>query len=216
MGTAIRVDVDSAQLPEKSDQSTFPQVEKSEDGSLHVSKGPHNILRCALEFALAHRKELAVYVGPPSEVAATLMQYGSRTLSRDKLLFCDDINTLPVCERLCAAADAAEFVEACTSLGLDISERTAHRIISKQIHPLRHMVERVTPTRAAAPAANIDLFKDSRGLKLSREDAESFARALEKAFEPLAQQYYLSLKDMPKIAVKGDTITVRYYIDKEF
>jgi hypothetical protein len=216
LGTSIRITVDTSLLPEKNDQSTFPQVEKDEDGVLHVVKGPHNILRCALEFALVHRKGMTVYVGSPSEIAATMMEYGKRNLSREKLLFCDDISTLPVCECLAAAADAGEFVSVCSTLGLDISERTAHRILSGQIGPVKHMVERVIPTRAQSSPAAIDLLKDSRGLKLSKDDAESFSRALEKAFEPLARQYYLSLKDLPKISVKGDTITVRYYIDKEF
>jgi hypothetical protein len=144
-----------------------------------------------------------------------MLESGQRTLERETLLFCDDISTLPLCQRLAACADASELEANCRALGLEISERTAHRILSRQIEPLKPLLERVAPVRAPKPAPGIDLMRDSRGLKLAQEDVESFSRSLEAAFEPLAQRYYLSLKDMPKIRVKGDSITVHFYVEKE-
>jgi hypothetical protein len=38
---------------------------------------------------------------------------------------------------------------------------------------------------------------------------------MERAFELLAERYYLSMTDTPRITVKGDTITVRFSIEKE-
>ncbi|MDR2106876.1 MAG: ATP-binding protein, partial [Coriobacteriales bacterium] len=78
LGSALTIEVDTGILPEKTDQSTFPTVEKDTDGTLRVVRGPHNITRSALEFALAYRKAPNVYLGPPSAVAATLLEQGQR------------------------------------------------------------------------------------------------------------------------------------------
>jgi hypothetical protein len=215
LGSSFSMTVDTGQLPEKTDQSSYPSIEKDEQGDLHIVIGPHYMIRCALEFSLAHRHELDVYLGSPAEIAATLVEYGQKRLDNDALLFCDDIQTLPLCERLAASADAAEFVRSGEAIGLSISERTAHRILARQILVLKPVLEKVLPSRTARPVATTDLLKDNRGLKLTKEDVESFSREMERAFEPLAQRYYLSLKDIPHIRVKGDSILVRFHIDKE-
>lgn len=214
LGSAFHVRVNTDELGEKTDQSSYPILEKDEDGVLHVARGPHNIIRAALEFSLANKQILTIYLGSPAEITATLVDYGHRSLSSDKLLFIDDITTLPICERLAASADANELMQQAQTLGLSLSERTAHRILSGQIEPLRSVLRNVVPEKGKT-VSTPDLFKDNRGLKLAREDVESFSREMEKAFEILAQRYYISLKDIPKITVKGDTITVRFSIDKE-
>jgi anti-sigma regulatory factor (Ser/Thr protein kinase) len=213
LGSALAIEVDTGILPEKTDQSTFPTIERDVDGTLRAAKGPHNILRSALEFALAYRKAPNVYLGPPSAVAATLLEQGQRRLSSDDLLFCDDVSTLPISQRIATSADAADLMANCALVGLDISERTAHRILSGQIAPLASLCEMAkgSPGRRAAT----DLTKDSRSLKLAREDLEAFSREVERAFEVLAERYYLSMADTPRITVKGDTITVRFPIEKE-
>ena len=213
LGSAFFVDVDTALLPEKTDQSSFPTVEKGDDGRLHITKGPHNIIRSALEFALAHHRSVNVYLGAPSAIAATLIEHGHRQLSHDDLLFCDDVSLLPVCQRLAASADAAELMLNCSRIGLEISERTAHRILSTQIAPLDSLFE--TAKGGRSKRGQLDLGRDSRGLKLAKEDAEAFSREMERAFELLSERYYLTLTDVPRITVKGDAISVRFPIEKE-
>lgn len=227
-GTSITVLVNTEELPERSDQSTLPALEKDEQGVIHVARGPHNIARNAIEFVLAQRassssqggssgagRNFSIYMGSPSEVVATLLDNGQRHIPKETLLFCSDPSTLPICDRLAIAGDAAELVDASARLGLHISERTAHRVISGQIPPLRPLLDLVLPRRVAVAVRSIDLTKDTRGLKLSKDDIQTFSRALESAFEPLAKQYYLSLTKEPKISVKGDTITVRFPFEKE-
>jgi hypothetical protein len=213
LGSALVIEVDTSILSEKADQSTFPLVERGEDGKLRVVKGPHNILRSALEFALAYRKAPDVYLGPPSAVAATMLEQGQRQLRSDDLLFCDDLSTLPISQRLAACADAADLMLNCTRIGLVISERTAHRILNGQIAPLVSLCEMAKGARGNRAAA--DLMKDSRSIKLAKEDVEAFSRKMESAFELLAERYYLSLTDVPRVTVKGDTITVRFPIEKD-
>ncbi|MDR1015762.1 MAG: ATP-binding protein [Coriobacteriales bacterium] len=213
LGSAFAIEADTALLPEKTDQSTFPTVARDEDGALVVVRGPHNILRSALEFALAYRRAPNVYLGSPSAIAATLLEHGQRRLTNDELLFCDDVSTLPISQRLAMSADAADLMGNCAQVGLDISERTAHRILGGQIAPLASLCEMARGEGRQVRAA--DLTKDSRGLKLAKDDVEAFAREMEGAFELLAERYYLSLTAVPRVTVKGDTITVRFPIEKD-
>ncbi len=213
LGSSIAVDIDTDLLSEKTDQSTFPEVVKDEDGNLKATKGPHNIIRTSLEFALKHKKSPNVFIGTPSAIAKTLLERGAKQLSNDDLLFCNDINELPVSRRLAASSDAADLMANCASIGLDISERTAHRILSGQISAVLSLYEMAKGGRSRQ--STLDLIKDNRGLRLAKDDVEAFSREMERAFELLAERYYLSLTDVPRITVKGDAITVRFRIEKE-
>ncbi|MDR0350774.1 MAG: ATP-binding protein [Coriobacteriales bacterium] len=213
LGSALVIEADTALLPEKADQSTFPTVVRDEDGALVVGRGPHNILRSALEFALAYRKTPNVYIGSPSAIVATLLEHGQRRLTSDELLFCDDASALPISQRIATSADAADLLANCAQVGLEISERTAHRILSNQITSVASLYELAKGSGRERPVA--DLTRDSRGLKLAKDDIEAFSREMEKAFELLAERYYLSLTDTPRVTVKGDTITVRFPIEKD-
>jgi hypothetical protein len=214
LGTSITARINTDALPERADQSTAPVLEKDEDGTLRVTRGPHNMLRHATEFALAHKPDVSVYFGSPSEIIAALMELGQHRQDRSSYLFRQNMGGLPLPQRIAACVDALELVEVSRSIGLGISERTAHRVLNGQIRPVRPLLESPQAQRAESPKG-VDLTKDPRGLKLSEPDMMSFSRAMERAFEPLARQYYLSLTDMPKIRVKGDCITVRFLIEKE-
>ena len=78
-GTAVRVTVDTTKLSERSDQSTWPVVERTDDGHLTVVRGPHNIVRRVLEFACEH-PEVDVCLGTPTEVLATLFAHARERL----------------------------------------------------------------------------------------------------------------------------------------
>jgi hypothetical protein len=213
LGSSIAVQVDTDLLPEKTDQSTFPEVSKDEEGNLRATKGPHNIMRTALEFALSHKKATNVFLGAPSAIAMTLIERGSKSLSNDDLLFCKDVSDLPISQRLAASSDAMDLMLNCSKICLDISERTAHRILSGQIASLPALYDMAKGERVKQ--ATPDLIKDNRGLRLAKEDIEAFSREMERAFELLAERYYLSLTDVPKITAKGDAITVRFQIEKD-
>jgi hypothetical protein len=213
LGSALALEIDTSLLKEKTDQSTFPKVEKDENGKLYVAKGPHNIVRSAVEFALTHRRKPDVYLGSPSEIAATLLEHGHRSLSNDALLFCDDIETLPISQRLAASADAADLMVNCARIGLSISERTAHRILVDQITPLTSLLETAKSERKKSHVAN--LTRDNRSLKFAKDDVDEFSRAMEKAFEIFAERYYISMSDTPRVTVKGDMLTVRFPIEKD-
>ena len=71
-GSVFKVSVATDRLGERADQSSWPQAVKDEDGHYVCARGPHNIIRAACEFALEELRACDVYLGSPSEIAATL------------------------------------------------------------------------------------------------------------------------------------------------
>lgn len=214
MGSAFLFVADTEALPEKTDQSSVPQLQRDEDGVLQVARGPHNINRAVMEFSLECLHDVDVYLGSPSEIAATLIDFGRKQTSESELLFSDRAEELPVCHRLAAYESASDLVERCHGLGLEISERTAHRIIHGQISPVRTYYKMVTAKKSRSKEVP-DFTRDYRSLKISEDDMGAFSRKLEDAFEQLGEQYYISLADEPKITIGKDSIKVVFPIDKE-
>lgn len=214
MGTAIQVKVDTELLSEIKDQSTAPDIERDENGDLVVVKGPRNINRKVAEFAIDTRHQVDVYLGSPAEIASTLIDYGDHEASPKDLLFNDDVSVLPICQRLASCGSATELLERCNKLGLRISERTAYRVMHGQIPGLKPYLSILTSKKSSS-SQRVDIFKDSRVLKIDKDDIAAFSRKLESAFEELASQYYVSLAEEPKIKIGKDSIKVTFPIEKE-
>lgn len=214
-GAALTVVTDAVTLNERADQSTWPVLERDELGVLRVARGPHNMVRRVLEFAVEH-PGLELYFGTPTEILATMAAVARRDLDSSELLFCDDLERLPVWQRAAAAADAGELTDVADALGIPVSERTAHRILGGELEPLRPALS-VALGEERLPAASVapDIYRDRRGLKIHHTDLSSFSAELEKAFDALAERYYLHLKCAPKITVGKHDIRVRFEVDKE-
>lgn len=213
-GTAIKVVCDPAKVSERADQSTWPTVGVGDDGTPQV-RGPHNIIRTCCEFALEERGTCTVYLGSASEMAATARRRTKSTVGTTDLLFMDGLDQLPVLERLRAAADAGELMEVAGSLGLAMSERTAHRILAGQIKPLRSVASRLEHrSDQGQEASQVDLARDRRGLKVSQRDLGEFSRLMERDFSYLADRYYLSLADEPTVRVARGKVTVTFKVDE--
>lgn len=216
LGSVIRVVADTDRLPERADQSSWPSAEKREDGSYACTTGPHNIIRTVCEFAIEELHGCDVYLGSYSEIAATLYAHAASRLDAGRLLFIDDAGQLPVVDRLGFANDAVEFARIASSLGLGLSERTVHRILSGTISPVRSASSRLLRERVKRPVPDkVDLSRDRRGLKIGREDLEAFSRSMERDFGFLAERYYLALRSDPKVRVTRDRIQVTFEIDKQ-
>ncbi len=215
MGSSFRVMVDTERLSERADQSTWPQAARDDSGEWACVRGPHNIVRTVCEFALVERHGCELYLGSPTEIAATLRAQALSSADTARLLFVDDEQQVPVVERLAYASDAADFIRIAASLGIEISERSAHRILNGQIQPIRSVSARImrTPRAGSKPSA-VDLTRDRRGLKISHDDLDEFSRLLERDFESIADRYYLTLTHEPKIRVSKDSIIVTFEIQK--
>ena len=214
-GTSVCVVADTAQLPERADQSTWPTVERTEDGRLAVARGPHNLVRRIVEFALEH-PGVDVFLGSPSEILATLVMLARFELDEAELLFCEDNRRLALWQRPGACGDAGELTDSAEALGLPVSERTAHRVLAGEITPLRSVAVSVSGTgERNGEQAQPDIYRDRRGLKIHHADLSAFQTDLERAFDALAERYYIHLKCEPKITVGRDEIRVRFEVDKE-
>ena len=211
-GAAIKVVSNATALPERADQSTWPLVSQDEDGRDACVRGPHNIIRTCAEFALEERGSCEVYLGSAAEIAATAHARAPRAHSDTDLLFIDDLSELPVLTRLREAADASELLEQARSLGLEMSERTAHRIISGQVKPLRSVAAQLLSS-APKNQHEVDLMSTNRGLKMSKADKDSFALEMERAFSFVTSRYYVRLTDDPKVRVSSNKITVTFEVE---
>ncbi|MBQ9004779.1 MAG: sensor histidine kinase [Atopobiaceae bacterium] len=206
-GAAIQLVSDANRLSERSDQSTWPNMGTDDEGQPSIVKGPRNIVRTCCEFCLEEHGSCEVYLGSPADIVATARRRVRPTLSHTDLLFLDDLDDLPVLERLSAAADAGELSQVAHGVGLTISERTAHRIVSGEIRPMRSVWSRMTHA-SQAQDAHVDLMRDRRGLRISEKDAEDFLRLMERDFSLLGERYYLTLAQDPKLRYSRGRLTV--------
>ncbi|MDZ4169415.1 MAG: ATP-binding protein [Coriobacteriia bacterium] len=214
-GASVNVTVDTSSLTERADQSTWPTIDKNASGSARVARGPHNIVRNVVEFALEH-PEIDLFFGSPTEVLATVVTLARFEMDEVDLLRCDDLSRLQVWQRPGAAVDAAELCDTASDIGLPVSERTAHRILAGDVVPLRTVAATaLKSTVAAVDPRAVDIYRDRRGLKIDAGDLDAFSGELERAFDAIAERYFLHLRTAPKITVGRDDIRVRFEVDKE-
>lgn len=190
-GTSIRCSFDVSSITERADQSTWPTI--SPASGHHEVRGPKNIPRACVEFALEAKDICNVYVGSPSEIVATMRSLEGWTSE---------------------AADARELQQMAQRLGLEMSERTAHRIIKHEIAPLRNARSRVIGS-ARAQSLESSLAHE-RTLSLSKEDREELSRMMERDFETIAKRYYVVPVGKPRItSSKGCVRVVFEYLEDD-
>ena len=213
LGTSIIASFDVNQIGERADQSSWPTV-KASGGSYEV-RGPKNIARACVEFALETRGECNVYFGSPSEAVATM--YGRvEPIGTPPHDFSQQVlSGIPLCMRPAWAHDARQMRMAAQSLGIDMSERTAHRIVKSQIAPLRNVASFVLGSSGSIKGKR-PVGAPTRKMLLSDEDQQMLKASLAHAFEEVAQRYYFRLDGEPRIRVDGDAVHVAFsYLEDE-
>ena len=206
---------------ERADQSTFPAFLKGEGNVVSV-RGPRNILRTACEFALDCRDRCSVYFGSPVEVAATLYAFGKGSLSPSVLAFCANPDDVPVVKRLSVASTPAEFASLAQGIGLDMSQRSARRIIDGDIKPLPSLLDRVksegfqpaavkgsrTSTAGAPQTETSSLVARKSTVRFAQRDIDEFQDRIRAALAPLAKAYYLETSVSPTIKVRNGELKI--------
>jgi hypothetical protein len=213
-GSSLRVVFDTDQIPERADQSKWPSLSHDEDGRPCVGSGPHNILRACAEFALEAHPSCRIYVGSAAEMVASMrkvLRPGSQIV---ELVMAHDVCDVPLSDRIPSALDARELARAAASLGLEISERTAQRIIAGQIVAGPNVYARMTRTSGEG-GRKVDLSRERRGLRLAPEDAQEFSRALEDAFDVICERYYLVPRSAPRIRCTPETLHVSFDFEQQ-
>ena len=215
-GTSVRIVTDASELSERADQSTWPTVERDEAGVSRVARGPHNIVRRVVEFAVEN---------PGIDVYTRLARRDRRDAGRRRAT---SHSTHPSCSSPTSSGSASGSAprarptpptwwtsrtnSACPSPS---APRTASSTVRCGRWPRcsNRCRERTGRTREAPSSA--DIYKDRRGLKIHHTDLADFRRDLQKAFEVISERYYLHLKCEPRIAVGRDEIRVRFDVEKD-
>lgn len=200
-GSIFKAVIDTQLLREKGDQSTLPQI-LEEDGRLVVN-GPHNILRVLAEFLLEPGAP-AIYYGSESEILALLF-----TLSRERLRWERTGNEKgkgsPLWNELSLVQEGKELCSfAREKLGLEVSERTAFRVLEGEISPPPSLGELILrggsrtiglTHRSPHGMRSRGLVEDNLSGRLSREDLEGIREAFLHMVEEVGKKYFLRAVD---------------------
>lgn len=208
-GCALRV-VSDGSLAEKADQSTFPRFEEA--SGVMAMRGPKNILRTSCEFALEHRDQLKVHLGTPAQIACSLYRYGLATVPAYARAFGDGAD-VPLARSLGLANGPEDLLRLAKDVGLDISLRTARRIIdgaSESVDDLTALMARrsfqaPTGSRARRSARG---HGEAPALRLAEGDKERFLQKVMVSFQELAEAHYLEPCVTPKLRVEKDRLLI--------
>lgn len=243
-GSSLEVVVDTKALTERADQSSFPRRTVTDDGRA-VMRGPRNINRMVAEFVTEKKDAPLVFVGSPIQIAATLYRGGLRALSaQDKSTGCysgmpasytgEGIDSklssaargdLPLCFQPALAATPRELAQTCRSIGLDMSERSARRILDGQVEPVPPFLSVLIAQSSAKngtmrvgsgnDAGNSDGAldhlrhpHDARTLGIARDDLNLLADEVAHAWAPIAQAYYLDTEVRPQVRLSKDGVRI--------
>ena len=131
-------------------------------------------------------------------------------------MFCDDLDRLVVWQRPAACADAAELGRGRAESSASRSPsapRTASLLanLRRSSRCSRSSTAEEEPEAKPGP----DIYRDRRSLHIHHGDLAAFKRELARAFDLLAERYYLNLKGEPKVTVGRDAISVRFSVEKD-
>lgn len=210
LGASLRVVFDTQAITERADQSTWPEV-VGQGSSVEV-RGPKNIIRACVEFGFEAKDACKVYVGSSSEVMATMRARILPSAHAIELYSRNAMNEVRLVELPALAQDARQMRQVATHMGMEMSERTAHRIVRGQIRPLVNVCARVAGKfeTVSRPHANTD----ARALKMSQADREELSKSLGREFDEVAARYYITRTGEPKVRVGRGQIVVTFdYVD---
>jgi hypothetical protein len=224
-GTALFANFDTSRITEKMDQSSFPTFSFQEEKRV-VIKGPKNIMRTCCEFAFEHRDSLAVYLGSPAEIAATLYAYGQATLSVLDRTFIQNENDVTLIKRLALAPDETSFCATAEALGLSLSVRTAYRIMGGSLKPLPSLLEYIQNAllfqknaqakgnqekkEAQKQTAQVQhLASKQKPVSFTHEELQEFTSQVKTCYKQLADSYYLTSNVEVSAQVRDNQLIVK-------
>ena len=156
------------------------------------------------EFAIEQKSKVQLFFGSPGEIASTLYWGGQSFVQSSQAIFSTDENDLSVTLLLSSTDDPREFAEVACSLGLELSERTARRILGGKIKPVEplllkiaHALEEGDETERGLRAKNAKGERESLKRKASdiphiaSKDISKIVANTSNAFSEIAEKYYL-------------------------
>ena len=119
LGSVFHIESDLNRLGEKRDQSTYPTISKNAEGK-PILRGPHNIIRTVMEFAIEERNHISVYLGSSAQVVSTLYHLGSNAASKLSYIFESYDESTPYLQRFAYVDDAESLANLANSLGFPL------------------------------------------------------------------------------------------------
>ncbi|MCX7831779.1 MAG: ATP-binding protein [Actinobacteria bacterium] len=177
-GTSIRVLFDLQVIPERKNQAEKPKIVKTSEG--YEIKGQKNILFTILDFYLKH-PDIEVYLGSPAEVIALISNHAS-------------FNALRSANEL-KNFDADGLVDFARKLGIQISQRTAYRILSGEVSKpvsIGKQIRRVFSSGSTSKVSGI-----------LPEDWKVITEGVRKVLEPHLKRYSYELIEVKQIKSRG-------------
>lgn len=218
-GSVFHVESELSCLTEKKDQSTYPRIVTDDQGS-KVLRGPHNIIRTVMEFAIDERKDITVYFGGAVDIAATLYELGVQALIRKSTLLQEEKETLPYLFWLGTCSNPGEFAHVAHQLGLPLSDRSARRIIDGTISGLPPIIESlVLPSKKTSSSKSKKPFsfsfdKPASLIRFSENELADIKESVKKPFSDLADSYYLNKDVEPQVKVYRDRLSISIPLER--
>lgn len=195
-GTIIFARLDTQKVPEKKDQSTFPRLERDEEGRAAVGGGPRNVPRVLAEYALGC-EGVRFFLGSNAEVLATL--YHRSQELRKGWAEGRGGETWPLWFDLGGMSEGRALHRfALERLGLSVSERNAFRILEYEIPPLMSVNELLDEGGRDSPPRRADLHRQPRAVwtdhlarRLGQEDLERISGSLQDLLREMGERHLL-------------------------
>ena len=210
LGSIFSVVSSFSRLSEKRDQSSAPSVTVNEDGK-PVLRGPHNIMRTVLEFAIDERDGVAVYLGSPAEIVSTLYWLGNSAVSNTAEEYSYETGGLPYIQRFGLCPDASALAQLANDFCLPMSARTAYRIFNNEIKPLAVHLQTMLGDQVSSSAKvkpERKTLSDS-SIRISKEDLEMFSNQVMGNYAQLSQSSYLHAYFAKTIRCLGGELVLR-------
>ncbi len=203
LGSIFKMEIDTAKLSEKKDQSSYPKIKKGEDG-LEV-KGLRNVLRLLVEFFIDF-PDVLIYYGSPSEILATMIELGNKYIDSNQV----NVDAAPFWARLSDSDHLEDLVlNAKRLFDIEVSTRNAHRILSGEISPLDSVSLDEIRERGEKGKEPDIFFNDKHFTKnILNEDIENFTQAIKQKFRVLEEKYFIKLADEPEVKCGKRKITI--------
>lgn len=214
-GTSIMTALSMNDVNEKKDQSTFPYFE-IDDGTF-LMRGPKNIQRVICEFAIESRREVDVYLGSYTEIAATLFKNGLSQVPAKTRIFEKNVALESPSEMMSVASDPSMFKDIAFELGLDISNRSARRVLDGQILPVPTILSRIENAIRAdgedngAESVSHTIQPDTKTYNphITNADLKDFESSIKTAFYELSEKYYMRRVD-PRISIRRGKLNIEF------
>lgn len=176
-GTSIKTVFDLTKIPERKNQAEKPKVVRGADGV--ELRGQKNIVHTVLDFSLKN-PDLNIYLGSNAEILSLVASLPNFSAMRLACGF--------------EGKDASDLVGFAEKIGLNISTRTAYRILAGEILP---------PIEIKKQFAGPFTRNNQRGmLPIQSEDWQRISQEFKRVLEPYLRNYSLEVSEIRQLRAK--------------